>query len=70
MEIDYNSYFECITKTGEHYDFNMKCNAVDYSENSVAIFMHIYPNIDDSQNGEVLAMIPWSNVYMIVSSKI
>lgn len=68
MESTYTAYFICITKEGEILNFKEKCNVVDYSSPNVAIFMRVEPNVDGLQNRITFAMIPWSEVQVIISS--
>lgn len=68
MESTYTAYFICITKEGEILNFKEKCNAVDYSNPNVAIFMCVEPNVDGTRSQGTLAMIPWSEVQVIISS--
>lgn len=69
MESTYTTYFKCITNEGKLLNFGNKCNAVDYSNPNVAIFMHVAPDPYEIDNRMTMAMIPWQNIRMIVSSE-
>lgn len=65
-------YFVVHLTDGTSYDFNMWCNNVDFKDEKVCIFNHLYKPIYNSSLNPAtkqltLAMIPYESIKTILS---
>lgn len=58
-----NKHFELVTKSGVCYRFGRRCNRVNYDNEQICIFEHV---IDD-EHFETLAVMPYSNIEIILN---
>lgn len=58
-------YFVVVTKNGKHYDFDGRCNKIDYHNEHLCVFKHIK---EGKPVFETLALIPYSNIESIINT--
>lgn len=57
------AYYKVVTKSGKHYNFNRRCNRIDYHNERLCVFNHFY---DGKREYETLALIPYSSIECIL----